>query len=147
MALSQAQKDIIALELKKGDLSNRSIAKLAVCSESAVRTLLKKAGIKKNGDIYKNIKRRESNIYIIKAGSTNFYKIGVANDTGERLKGLQTAHYEQLKVIRTFYSDNAYTLEKRLHQKYTDRGQRVRGEWFILCENDIRAIESICYGY
>lgn len=48
MALSETQKDSIRVHVKVGELSNRAIAKEVGCSESAVRTLIKKEGIIKN---------------------------------------------------------------------------------------------------
>ena len=90
--------------------------------------------------------RRYGNIYIIRAGQTNNYKIGVANDVGFRIKNMQTSHYELLEVVRTFYNENVYNLEKRLHQKFRDKGKHIRGEWFNLDTKDIKDIERLIYG-
>ena len=147
MALSDAQKDEISLLVKLGKLSNRAIGKKVGCSESAVRVYIKKNGIHRHGDVYKNIKRRYSSIYLIRASGTNMYKIGVANDVGARLKTLQTSHYEKLIIVRTFYNENAYFLEKKLHDKYRKENKHIRGEWFELYKDDIKAIEALCYGY
>lgn len=147
MALSRDKIDLMIALVKKGDMSNRAIALEVGCGNKAVGQIIRRNNIDTNGAIYKNIKRRESNIYIIRAGNTHYYKIGVANDTGERLKSLQTSHYEKLKVIRFFFSEDAYELEKRLHQKYTDKGQHIRGEWFSLKDFDISDIEDFVYGF
>ena len=48
MALSNDQIEVITILVQKGDMSNRAIAKEAGCSESAVRTAIKKHDIKRN---------------------------------------------------------------------------------------------------
>ena len=48
MALSKEQKELIIALVKKGDLSNVKIAQQVGCSESAVRTTIKKNGTVKN---------------------------------------------------------------------------------------------------
>lgn len=48
MALSNKQQEQINVLVKKGNLSNRAIAKDVGCSESAVRTYIKKNDVKKN---------------------------------------------------------------------------------------------------
>lgn len=48
MALKKEQIELIIALVKKGSLSNVEISKKANCSESAVRTTIKKYGVKKN---------------------------------------------------------------------------------------------------
>lgn len=88
----------------------------------------------------------DSSIYIIKAGDSNKYKIGVANDIGHRLKNLQTAHYEDLIVVRSFYLQDAYGMEKKIHKMFKECQKHIRGEWFMLDEEDIKTIEGFIYG-
>ena len=88
----------------------------------------------------------DSSIYIIKAGASDKYKIGVANDIGHRLKNLQTAHYEDLIVIRSFYLMDAYGMERKIHDFLKEMSRHVRGEWFILHNGDIEVIEGMIYG-
>lgn len=57
MALSSKQQEQINVLVKKGGLSNRAIAKEVNCSESAVRTYIKKNGIEKNA--IKDLAERE----------------------------------------------------------------------------------------
>ena len=83
-------------------------------------------------------------VYVIRAGATEYYKIGVANDVGHRLKNLQTAHYQELIVVRVFYSEEAYVLEKKIHALFDEN--RIRGEWFKLSQHDIEMIEGFVYG-
>lgn len=149
MALSQTKIDLIIALVKKGGMSNVEVSKEVGCSESAVRTTIKKQkhnGTKETPKETPNERRNDSSLYIINAEGTNFYKIGVANDVGYRLRHLQTAHYQELSVLRSFYCKNAYDAEKQLHSKYTDRGSHIRGEWFILDNDDIKDIERFIYG-
>lgn len=61
MALSETQINLITALVKKGDLSNRQIAKEIGCSESAVRTWIRKNGVEKNA--LRNLAKEEiSNI-------------------------------------------------------------------------------------
>lgn len=62
--------------------------------------------------------------YIIRAGESEYVKIGRAMSPEERLKTLQIAHYETLRVIRVVTGD----AEKAFHRRFSSR--RVRGEWF-----------------
>ncbi len=141
MALSDKQKEEIARLLTTGK-SNREIARLVECGEKAIRRF------KQRRNEANNVKATVKNgsIYIIKAGDKNIYKIGVATDIGNRLNTLQTANYEELKVVRSFYLENVYEIEKELHFIY--REKNIRGEWFRLSDNDILEIEGYIYnGY
>lgn len=53
-------------------------------------------------------------------------KIGYSYDPFARLEELQTAHYEELRLLMTI-ADNG-TLEMRLHERFAHL--RIRGEWF-----------------
>jgi hypothetical protein len=65
--------------------------------------------------------------YFILATITKCVKIGRSKDPEERLKTLQTASPEILRLVGTMDGD----FEAELHEKFA--AYRVRGEWFILC--------------
>jgi hypothetical protein len=70
-------------------------------------------------------------VYIIQAGDTKYYKIGITSGSiGKRLDSLQTGNHLKLNIIHTYYSNNINKLEKELHERYSDK--RSIGEWFIL---------------
>ena len=79
--------------------------------------------------ITENIKN--TSVYLIKAGQTDNYKIGIATDAKKRLSNLQTAHYEKLLIV---HSSNyptrfiALAVEALLHEKYKEFN--TIGEWF-----------------
>lgn len=65
-------------------------------------------------------------VYFIRAGHSGPVKIGTADDPERRLRHLQTAHYETLRIIRTL--DGGVDVESWLHKRY--KKHRIRGEWF-----------------
>ncbi len=66
-------------------------------------------------------------VYMIRAGNTDMVKIGWSDqDIETRVRVLQTAHYEDLTVIRVIPVEPWG--EKALHRRFRDR--RVRREWF-----------------
>jgi hypothetical protein len=65
-------------------------------------------------------------VYLIRAGDMPFVKIGWADDVERRLSDLQTAHYEELSIIRVFVCERR--VEGWLHHHFRD--QHVRGEWY-----------------
>lgn len=80
-------------------------------------------------------------VYFIQAGETNYYKIGVTcEDIQYRLKQLQTGNHLPLKIIRVYYSDNIYKLEKDLHLEYNEF--KTIGEWFLFSPEAIEQIKK-----
>ena len=65
-------------------------------------------------------------IYIIRAGETEFVKIGKAADPEGRLHDLQCAHHDELTIIRLIDAPDA--AERWLHREF--KHLRVRNEWF-----------------
>lgn len=66
-------------------------------------------------------------VYLIQAGENGPVKIGFAAHVTIRLADLQSAHYEELRLLRTV-SDAGRNVERWLHRQF--REQRIRGEWF-----------------
>ena len=63
-------------------------------------------------------------IYFIQTGNNGPVKIGRANDPGLRLKQLQTANPNKLRLITTIKGNNDNLVHHIL------RGHNIRGEWF-----------------
>jgi hypothetical protein len=63
-------------------------------------------------------------MYIIRAGYAGPVKIGKADCIPDRVRGLQTAHYEELRVSRVVHAD----AERQFHERFSHL--RIRGEWF-----------------
>jgi hypothetical protein len=72
-------------------------------------------------------KRPSAWVYFIQAGGADGpIKIGIAGNEYERALQLQTAHYEELRVLG-FVPLSDYS-EKDFHRWYAEH--RIRGEWF-----------------
>lgn len=78
-------------------------------------------------------------VYIIRAGTTPWYKIGVATNTRKRLSALQTSNPERLELICTIPASEAF--EHELHHKFRDR--RGCGEWFALTADDLAYLKEL----
>lgn len=82
-------------------------------------------------------------VYFI-SDSVGSVKIGKADNVVKRVKELQTASSEHLKLLGTITcsdSSNAHNVEKLLHSVL--QKQHKRGEWFNLTENhSLRIIKS-----
>lgn len=65
-------------------------------------------------------------VYFIEAGKGGHIKIGVAVDVGARLKDLQSANPQTLRVIVAVPGN--FKDERRLHRRFKD--ERLNGEWF-----------------
>lgn len=63
-------------------------------------------------------------VYIIRVGYAGPVKIGKADDVRSRVASLQTAHYEELRIVRVFEGD----AEALFHERF--KHLRIRGEWF-----------------
>ena len=74
---------------------------------------------------------QQQDVYIIQAGISGPVKIGLAADVEMRLAALQTANYEELRVIKVFQGGGE-DLEFYLHRKF--KNLRIRGEWFSFSE-------------
>ena len=65
-------------------------------------------------------------VYFAQAGTNGPVKIGYTLYPKERLRELQTAHYEEIKLLRVIDGNEA--TEHYLHERFSLN--RIRGEWF-----------------
>jgi len=80
-------------------------------------------------------------IYLIKCRPFRFYKIGMSTTMPlERLRALQTGSPFRLELVAFAPVEDAYGIEKSLHDKYSL--WRVRGEWFGLAKEAVDEIEQ-----
>jgi hypothetical protein len=80
-------------------------------------------------------------VYVIRAGRTDWYKIGKTNDPEGRLQSLQTGSPHKLKLLHAFRADNATAAEEELHRLL--HGKRLEGEWFNLTDSERDVLVSI----
>lgn len=70
-------------------------------------------------------------VYMIRAGEKGPIKIGKAENVERRLAELQTANYEELKIIAIIPCGStkaAEYVERGIHKRFAR--SRIRGEWF-----------------
>lgn len=82
--------------------------------------------------------------YLIRAGKTDNYKIGISSNTQSRLVNLQTAHYEKLSILTTSKFETrfiALEFEAELHNNY--KGFNTIGEWFRFSNEQIIDIKKL----
>lgn len=76
-------------------------------------------------------------IYIIRAGNTNYYKIGFSTDADKRLKDLQTGC--PFRLYKLVECEGNLTYEKMIHDYFNEYKCRNNGEWF---EMDIDVLNN-----
>lgn len=79
--------------------------------------------------------------------SAGYYKIGVTLDTSieKRIRALQTGNPNIITLVaKTGTIDNAYNIEKLLHEKF--KSNRVRGEWFTLTKEELDFVHTTFNG-
>ena len=81
-------------------------------------------------------------IYFIQAGENGPIKIGRSNDVEKRLKQLQTASAEKLKILWVYDADNDKETEIELHEEL--KSERINGEWFKPSEQVFFIINNHC---
>jgi Meiotically up-regulated gene 113 len=83
----------------------------------------------------------KNHIYVVRAGQTNFFKIGIAVNVTYRLFQLQNGNHEELTVFKSWPSGERWETrfaERNIHRFLAHC--RVRGEWFELNETQQRFI-------
>lgn len=79
-------------------------------------------------------------VYLVRAGADH-YKVGIAQDVFDRIKGIQTGNPNTVELISAVYVPEAMTIENKLHKwlaQYKSDGGR---EWFQL--NPSQALDLV----
>lgn len=71
-------------------------------------------------------------IYLIESGG--LIKIGYTTNFDKRIKSYET-HTTNLKILCVSKREDAFEIEKKLHNKYKEN--RIKGEWFNLAINEL----------
>lgn len=75
--------------------------------------------------------------YIIRAGYAGPVKIGMAINVQARLRELQTANHEKLRVVRIISKN----VEWEMHKKF--KHLRIHGEWFHFDEEMLTFLPEV----
>lgn len=67
-------------------------------------------------------------IYAVRETETGRIKIGISRDPERRLRQLQTANSQELKLVAVRRAENRFNDERQLHDRNADA--HIRGEWF-----------------
>ena len=85
---------------------------------------------------------KKQQLYIIRCGNTNKFKIGVSKDPLKRCRQLQTGNPEILKIYFVFHINDSYKnidafkLEHIIHQFLKEqKNKHIINEWFELNED------------
>ena len=81
-------------------------------------------------------------IYLIQSLEDGHYKIGVSKHPARRLLALQTGNSSKLKLIESYESEFAYSIEKSLQRRYSYL--KKEGEWFYMSINNEVSFISEC---
>jgi hypothetical protein len=79
-------------------------------------------------------------VYLIE-GDEGCFKIGKSRNPDARVLQLGTGFSGDLGLVHQIQTDDMRWLESLLHRKFA--GQRVRGEWFSLSENDLARLQRV----
>jgi len=82
-------------------------------------------------------KKRIRDIYLFKTDN-NMYKIGVADNPRNRLKGVQVGCPSKVEFVFSTYTYRALNVEAILHEVFSEN--RVIGEWFSFSDVEIRLV-------
>lgn len=74
-------------------------------------------------------------VYLLRAGEDQ-YKVGIAKDVLERIKGVQTGNPLKIQLVNAIYSEDAASVESRIHKWLKDRKSDGGREWFKLDAQD-----------
>lgn len=81
-------------------------------------------------------------VYLIRSSENSYYKIGTTKNIQRRIKELQTGNADKIYLIDYYESDNAFKIEKALHNFfcYTNKFN----EWFTLGIEDEIKFKELC---
>lgn len=80
-------------------------------------------------------------VYLIR-GNDGRYKIGITKNPKQRIRQLQTGNSDDLTIIETYQSENAFKIETALHNRFSH--VRQSGEWFDLSVTEEANFQQMC---
>ena len=84
---------------------------------------------------------RIAQVYLIRLGDTNYFKIGMTTDINGRIAVLQTATPFDLHLIAAADHPNAFAVEKDMHAALKE--YNIRNEWFQCDQQEIVSVFEI----
>lgn len=96
---------------------------------------------------------KEQDLYLIRLGQTNLYKIGVSKNSKKRIKQLQTGCPYPLTISSVYKTFQPYKIESILHSgmsakkhspTFNEDFDMLKGEWFTLTIEDVLGFIDNC---
>jgi predicted GIY-YIG superfamily endonuclease len=81
-------------------------------------------------------------VYLIRLSDNSTYKIGVTKNINKRIKELQTGNAEEIFLVDKYESDNAFKIEKALHNFFQHK--KKLNEWFDFGIEDELKFKELC---
>jgi len=75
-------------------------------------------------------------LYLMSNG--DFIKIGISKNPEKRANQIQTGNPKQVKVVKTWQTENPLETEKAIHAKLFDNA--ARGEWFEMDKDSLNGV-------
>ena len=107
----------------------------AICQSMAASTAQTSDAAREDDDV------EEGFVYLalMRVGREKRYKIGKANFVEHRTRQIAVTLPEELELIHSIRTDDAYGIEAYWHKRFTER--RRSGEWFALTAKDVSAFK------
>lgn len=92
-------------------------------------------------------------LYLIRLGQTQLYKIGISKNAKKRIKQLQTGCPHILSIENIYTSEKAFKIENVLHNTFSHKKAGpdfeydfvlLSGEWFALNIDDVIDFKITC---
>lgn len=85
---------------------------------------------------------RIAQVYLLRLGDTNYFKVGMTTDVNGRIATLQTATPFDLHLVMAAAHKNAFVVEHDMHEML--KLYRVRNEWFQCDQAEVvRVFEAV----
>lgn len=81
-------------------------------------------------------------VYLIRSSENSYYKIGSTKDINKRIKQLQTGNADKIYLIDKYESDNAFKIERALHNFFSYKNKM--NEWFEFGIEDEIKFKELC---
>jgi len=96
------------------------------CEDGSLRVLL--PDLERSGQGKPSRRSTEPCVYFLRVGDDGPIKIGFTRDIIRRLRGLQTAHPEEIRLLAKIVVRFPRQLEREVHARFAHL--RISGEWF-----------------
>lgn len=129
MALTTNKKNKIIAEWKAGLFTSyNAVATTYKIDPKTVKKIILNSENITASYSYKKSISSAGYLYLIQAGDTNNYKIGIATSLKKRIIGIQSGNHLKVKIVKWCKVSDVRKKEKELHLKYKENN--TINEWF-----------------